>query len=134
MAVSRSLMEIPLSGSSMFPCLKEGDVLFVQETDYELEIGNLYLFKDQEQKLVCHRLIDQQNFFKGDNEIHGESVGVEKIIGKLIKVKRGEDFITIQFEPGIKLSFICFLSRVGTSSYGPIRRFSRSILKLLAAT
>ena len=82
MGISRTMKEfkVPISGTSMWPLLKEGDVVLVMPAK-NVEIGDLVCFRENlSRELVIHRLINT-NTVKGDNNPYSD--GSVTIIGKL---------------------------------------------------
>lgn len=96
-------MEIPISGNSMEPFLKEGDRVKVLPRKFYLP-GDVLLFFNFYGKVWCHRLIffnfKEGNIFfclKGDNSENREMVSFSNIIGKVVFIKRDENIIRISF-------------------------------------
>lgn len=77
-------ISISLNGNSMYPTLISGQEIIVT-TEYKLENGEIYLYKDSTNQSVIHRLIDVDTLnFKGDNSLCFEQVKKDRIIGQLL--------------------------------------------------
>lgn len=82
---------ISVSGDSMFPCLKSGDIVTVE---YCIDYcpGDILAFiytNNRGEELILHRLLKKKDghyFCKGDNSFRIESLLEKNIIGKVIGV------------------------------------------------
>ena len=92
-----------LSGFSMFPFLKEGDVALIKKVEINaLKIGDVIVFK-QDQKMVAHRLMalkknGENNILttKGDTSKNNDPIFTKKeYVGKIISYNRKGKKITI---------------------------------------
>jgi signal peptidase I len=92
-----------LSGFSMFPFLKEGDVALIKKVEITaLKIGDVIVFK-QGEKMIAHRLFEivknGEHFTittKGDTSQNNDPIFTEKeYVGKIISYNRKEKKITI---------------------------------------
>lgn len=98
--------DISVTGVSMDPSLRAGDVVTIRRTE-SYEIGDILVFLYKNNELLIHRLLrikDQRYFCKGDNAFRLEDVLYEQIFGKVVKVN-GENLppCTIQ---QIELSYM----------------------------
>lgn len=77
-----------VQSESMLPDYKIGTLLIAQVTD-EVEIGEIYAYKDVLGRMIVHRLVeitDEGYIFKGDNnDFTDRPVGIERIYYKIIK-------------------------------------------------
>ncbi|RKD23154.1 hypothetical protein BEP19_13125 [Ammoniphilus oxalaticus] len=91
-------VDIPASGVSMFPLIKEGDICRFVPLSAELDLkkGDVYLFQTEDGQLIGHRyyhsfLKNQILFhaFKGDSNVQFDPpLSPEQLIGKLISIKK----------------------------------------------
>lgn len=90
-----------LSGFSMYPTLREDDVLFLENVVPEnIRAGDLVVFK-KDDKSICHRivgkcLINGKLYFreKGDNSFSGSKISTEQIVGRVEEIYRGKQKIS----------------------------------------
>lgn len=94
-------MEIPIKGSSMYPFLKEGDLVMVLPKKVYFP-GDVLLFFNFYGKIWCHRFIFFSFkegrvlfYLKGDNSSSKEVVPLSNIIGKVVSVKRDGNILKI---------------------------------------
>ena len=92
-----------LSGFSMFPFLKEGDVALIKKVEiHTLKLGDVIVFK-QDQKMIAHRLMEINKngahytlTTKGDTSKQNDPLFSEAdYVGKIISFNRREKNITI---------------------------------------
>lgn len=83
---------IPLSGHSMYPTLKQGDLLYVLERNKEmLKKGDIVAFFDRHTKeLTTHRLISTYPHFqtKGDNAREFDTHHSAEVLGVVVGYSR----------------------------------------------
>lgn len=101
----RGWIDIPSSGVSMYPLIKQGDICrFIPlESTRKLKKGDILLFVHEKGSLVGHRYYrqyvkDGETFFifKGDtNALPDTPVKSSQIVGKLSLIKKGK----LQFKP-----------------------------------
>ena len=87
--------DISVTGVSMEPSLRAGDVVTIRRTE-SYEIGDILVFLYKNNELLIHRLLrikDQRYFCKGDNAFRLEDVLYEQIFCKVVKVN-GENLPT----------------------------------------
>jgi signal peptidase I len=94
----RGWIDIPSSGDSMYPLIKEGDICRFQHILYpeKLKKGEIILFVTPEGNLVGHRcyrrLIKNGRLYiecKGDtNFIQDPLVEQSQLVGKLVQIKK----------------------------------------------
>lgn len=93
----RGSVELPASGTSMFPLLRTGDIgRFAAVARQEIKVGKVYLFRTREGALIGHRLrmVYEDGgiayyVFKGDTSYAAdEPVTIDYVIGQLVAVKR----------------------------------------------
>jgi len=103
-------LDLPSTGDSMFPYIKQGDVCRFTTCDpSRLKKGDIVLFWNLAGKLVAHRfhhyVKDKEEIFyvfKGDTNLgFDQPINKERILGKLLLIKRGkrriynENFVSI---------------------------------------
>lgn len=87
--------KITVSGNSMYPCLKDGDVVRVRSLINEtIEIGDVIVYKKFKDHLTIHRVVEKcsikgkRHYFKtkGDNNdtIDNYIVIISEILGVLV--------------------------------------------------
>ncbi|MEJ5166286.1 MAG: S24 family peptidase [Thermoanaerobaculia bacterium] len=94
-------MEIPVKGKSMYPILKEGDLVKVLPKKIYIP-GDILLFFNFYGNVWCHRFIflsfkEGKVLFhlKGDNNPGREVVPSSNIIGKVVSIKRDGKYLKI---------------------------------------
>ena len=94
MKVLNKPFEICVSGNSMNPFLKEGDILTVQPIE-NCDDGSILVFIHDNEQLLVHRLLEKRDnkyVCKGDNSFRLEAVSKDKIIGIVVSAHRnGEE-------------------------------------------
>lgn len=80
---AKGYADIPITGVSMHPTLKQGDIVTVIPSD-TYEIGDILIYPYKDEGLLIHRLIrkDGRYFCKGDNSLRTEDLAACDIIGK----------------------------------------------------
>lgn len=91
--------KIKTFGNSMFPLLKNGDIVYFQKTQFKnININDIIIFK-QNNRYITHRVIYKADLYlitKGDNNYKADNKVYKKdIVGKLEKVERDN----IEFHP-----------------------------------
>lgn len=91
-------IELPASGTSMYPLIKEGDICgFVGIDEVKnLREGDIVLFLTSTENLVVHRFLyriknsrDYEYYFKGDtNALPDSPVTEAQLIGKLFVIRK----------------------------------------------
>ena len=92
-------------GSSMYPTIKNGDILVILEknsSDFNMNIGDIIVFSG-EGKNIAHRLVDIHAdssceckniyYVKGDNSDEIQAITMDNILGKVIKIVDKENII-----------------------------------------
>ncbi|TAJ15533.1 hypothetical protein DMA11_01175 [Marinilabiliaceae bacterium JC017] len=92
-------VEVMAAGNSMFPFLRQGDVLLVDPVSLrEVQVGQIVVFKDC-RKIIAHRLIskNQDSFLcKGDGLFKNDLWMREKsLLGVVIARKRKNSWLKI---------------------------------------
>ena len=113
----RGWIDIPASGKSMYPLIKEGDICrFVPiDSKEKLTRNDIILFLADQGQLIGHRFshqyIDKKVYyiFKGDTNMLPDSpVEESQLIGKLTSIKKGH-FRLVQTGMIARLwSVVCF--------------------------
>lgn len=97
-------IELPASGMSMYPIIKEGDICNFTICDpINLTSNDIVLFMSEQGKLVAHRFCNTTTknniphfIFKGDTNLGTDSpIPKELILGKLHYINRGNKRIYI---------------------------------------
>ena len=103
-------------GFSMFPFIKDGDVVTIHPIDKDkLRIGDVVaVFQESSEKLMVHRLIKKSDdicVLKGDNNPEpDEMVSIEKLLGFVKNVERNGE--TIHLGMGKERFVIAFITRI----------------------
>lgn len=98
--------DITVTGVSMEPALREGDVVTIRRAE-SYEMGDILVFCYKNNELLIHRLLrikDQRYFCKGDNAFRLEDILYEQIFGKVVKIN-GEDLPSVTTQQ-IELSYM----------------------------
>lgn len=84
---ARGEAEISVTGVSMDPTLKEGDIVTVKRSE-SYAPGDILVYAYKNEGLLIHRLLkaDGRYFCKGDNALRLEDIDFDEIIGKVILV------------------------------------------------
>ena len=80
--------EMTVSGVSMLPFMKKGDIITVQRLD-KYEIGDILVFPYKNEGMLVHRLLkieDGRLYCKGDNAFRTEDITSEQVLGKVVTV------------------------------------------------
>jgi signal peptidase I len=93
---------IPISGQSMLPLIQNGDNVLVEHGTGSISRGDIIVFL-QADKMVAHRVLRikrQGASFtltaKGDNNPYFDPpVEVKQVVGRVLKIKRGDEWISI---------------------------------------
>jgi signal peptidase I len=88
------------AGTSMYPEIKHGDILIIQEKEspsFYIQIGDIVAFEDLTGKVIAHRVIGingDKYLVKGDNLVEPDGfIKYDDIIGKVVKVVRRDNLI-----------------------------------------
>ena len=86
-------------GISMVPFIRpERDEVFLVRPEQKLTVGNVYLYRRKNGKLVLHRLVKirgEELIFRGDHQIHREvGISPSQLVGVVTNVKRNGRNIT----------------------------------------
>lgn len=85
-----NIFTIKVSGSSMFPLIKDNDELTITRKKI-LRDGRIYLYRSSSGELIAHRLIQTPPLLmKGDFEINHEVIRPEQIIGEVIAINESK--------------------------------------------
>ena len=98
--------DITVTGVSMEPALREGDVVTIRRAE-SYEMGDILVFCYKNNELLIHRLLrikDQRYFCKGDNAFRLEDILYQQIFGKVVKIN-GEDLPSVTTQQ-IELSYM----------------------------
>jgi signal peptidase I len=105
--------KIKYSGKSMWPFLKEGDLVSWSASD-NYQIGDVILFKD-ETEFIIHRIVKIQNsqyFTKGDRslELDNLSLNHNQILGKIDNCKSSTKIARLSLNAISKNKMIRYLN------------------------
>lgn len=86
-------------GFSMMPLLRQGkDVVVLEKPTKPLQKYDAVLFQRRNGKYVLHRILkikDGKYWIVGDNDIIGEMIDEDQIIGVMTSVKRGNRIVKV---------------------------------------
>ena len=80
--------KIILNGNSMYPVLKDGEFIIIQDQD-NYTIGDVLVYKYRDEGILAHRLLETKNekyYCKGDNCYRLEEINKVEIIGKVLNI------------------------------------------------
>ena len=84
-------------GLSMLPLLRQGiDVVVIEKTEKPFKKYDAVLFQRRNGKYVLHRILKVYKgkyWIVGDNDITGEMIDEEQIIGVMTSIKRGNRIV-----------------------------------------
>lgn len=127
--MATTLIPISISGPSMLPTLKSGDVCYISFTDSNF--GELICLRDRETKeIIIHRQLSHSSTVlkvKGDNALYWDDVSKCDYLGVVKKMKRGN--ITAIPRNSIAL---CLLSPYTVKKYPKVIRVFIKVLMRLA--
>ena len=88
--MASSVIKLPISGMSMYPTLKPGDICYLSQERKNFDEGDIICFKESHSaELVIHRVISKNPLqIKGDNALYWDQVCPEQIIGVIVKITR----------------------------------------------
>jgi signal peptidase I len=82
---------LPVTGSSMFPCMQPGDLLDVRRPSRPIQSGDVVVFQ-RHHRLVVHRVVSQTGDLivtRGDRLRHPDApVPVAEILGAVAAIER----------------------------------------------
>jgi signal peptidase I len=82
---------LPVTGSSMFPCMQPGDLLDVRRPDGPIQSGDVVVFQRHD-RLVVHRVVGQNGplvVTRGDRLRHNDApVSAAEILGCVAAIER----------------------------------------------
>lgn len=109
----------PIHGTSMLPLLKTGDLVTIKKIDQELKVGDIILYRRQDNSFVLHRIryVKENSYtLVGDHQgILEEGVKDNQIIGLVISYnKKNKEHYMNNFRYKIykRLVRITFLRKV----------------------
>lgn len=87
-------VELPITGTSMFPLLKAGrDTVIIKKSDSGYSVGDIIFYRRDDGHFVLHRIVgsDKNGYIMcGDNQTEPESGITDRhIIAKVIEINRG---------------------------------------------
>ena len=94
------LLRLEVSGDSMRPLLRPGDVVVVQPADPSALQAGEVVVAQQSGEWITHRLVtvDQRGFLThGDNtRFADEAVSADQLVGRVIAIERADEIIDLQ--------------------------------------
>ncbi len=82
---------LPVTGDSMFPCMRPGDVLSISRSGEAIREGDVVVF-ERHRRLVAHRVVDCTGAFiitRGDRLRHSDQpVPRSAILGRVCSIQR----------------------------------------------
>lgn len=95
----RSLDRLKTFGNSMYPILRDGDIVFIDHTPFnKIHVNDIVIFKHN-RNYITHRVIYKKKdslITKGDNNLAADpEVDKKKLIGIVTSVKREKNIFTI---------------------------------------
>lgn len=112
---------VRITGKSMEPLLKDGDIAFVSKMS-EYDVGDIIVFGyslNDVELLISHRIVYMDNdyyFCKGDNSLELEIITFSSIIGKIVSVERNAKKIQLAIDKKL-LDDFCNLSLICGKTY-----------------
>lgn len=98
--LSGGTVELPITGTSMFPLLKAGRDTVIIKADSEYSIGDIIFYRRDDGHFVLHRIVgtDENGFILcGDNQTQLEkNITDRHIIAKVIEINRDGKIISSQ--------------------------------------
>lgn len=98
--LSGGTVELPITGTSMFPLLKAGRDTVIIKADSKYSIGDIIFYRRDDGHFVLHRIVgtDENGFILcGDNQTQLEkNIENRHIIAKVIEIKRDGKIIKTQ--------------------------------------
>jgi signal peptidase I len=84
---------LPVTGDSMFPCMRPGDVVSISRSGEAIREGDVVVF-ERYRRLVAHRVVDCTGALiitRGDRLRHADQpVPRSAILGRVRSIQRGE--------------------------------------------
>ena len=93
----RNCLRFQASGMSMYPAIRDGDILYVRPLNCAMaRVGDVIFYKSKAEQLTAHRVIkkvfntDKKVFIiRGDSNIdRGEEATLEQILGRVEAIER----------------------------------------------
>lgn len=92
-------VEMPITGTSMFPLLKSGRDAVIIKAESDYSVGDIIFYRRNDGHFVLHRIVGEANgefTLCGDNQTDLETgITRDNIIAKVIEISRGEDIIDV---------------------------------------
>ena len=98
LAQGRSLVPVPVAGTSMCPFLHPGDTVYLAPLDRPPEVGDILLFRRPSGAYILHRVValaqDGTLTLLGDSQLVKEIIPPGWIRGIVVKARRKGQIIT----------------------------------------
>jgi signal peptidase len=94
-------------GSSMYPFIRDGDVLTVKQKEYSaLKIGDIAFCRSSDKRLIVHRVVDKKIrnnklmfLMRGDSVFNNDGwIYSDQVLGKVVSIQRDKNFIDLDKE------------------------------------
>ncbi|RME17950.1 MAG: hypothetical protein D6797_01365 [Bdellovibrio sp.] len=96
---------VEVQGQSMWPYLKDKDLLVIKKPPFKLEVGNIYLLANKKnKKQLVHRFLPDRSF-KGDNNFYPDHIafGDLQVIGHVTHRIHKQKWINLHSNHLLKL-------------------------------
>lgn len=107
-------VELPITGTSMFPLLKAGRDTVIIKSDTEYKIGDIIFYRRDDAHFVLHRIVgtDENGYILcGDNQTDLEKgITAKNIIAKVVEIHRNGRII--QTDDKSYASYVKFWTKV----------------------
>lgn len=94
----RTLVPVPVAGTSMCPFLHPGDTVYLSAPEKEPEAGDILLFRRPTGAYILHRVIGRtpegRLWLLGDSQLVKESVSPDWVRGIVVQARRKGQIIT----------------------------------------
>jgi signal peptidase len=120
-------------GSSMYPFIRDGDILTIQPVEIEtLAIGDVAFYRSTWDRVIAHRVVAKKFtngkrvlIMRGDSGSHtNEQVQPDHVLGRVMSIQRGEEVIRLDN------TFRKLTSRLWITSYPLSALFLRAVLRI----
>lgn len=120
-------------GSSMYPFIRDGDILTVQPIEIEtLTIGDVAFYRSAWDRVIVHRIVEKKItngqcvlIMRGDSGLNtNEHVPVDQVLGRVMSIQRGQKIIQLDDK------FWKLTSRLWITSYPLSTLFLRAVLRI----
>jgi signal peptidase len=123
-------------GSSMYPFIRDGDILTIQPVEIEtLAIGDVAFYRSTWDRVIAHRVVEKKFkngqcvlTMRGDSGLNtNELVQADHVLGRVMSIQRGEKVIHLDN------TFRKLTSRLWITSYPLSSILLRAVLRIKRA-